>query len=387
MKTNTTLKTGRNYLGIAAFLLCSFFFSPNAPAQNNIHSFLGESWTGTGWQNSVQGINTFDGSNYLIKSLVQSWLVPSSTWQNSVQILYTNNANGTANQSLSQTWDTSTSAWTNGQRSTYTYNASNKVLTTVTEIYLVAWQNFSKETNTYGAGGYLTNSVYQSWDFLTSTYVNASQDIYVNNADGTVSQSTTQTWNSTTSTWVNSVKSNYTYNVSGRILSAISQTWTGTAWQNDTREIYTYNGSGFLINELSQNWDTTSVDWVNSTQSNITNDGAGNPIEIIGQSWTPPSTWTNESRITFVYNLGLTDFTKESAFTLYPNPADDMFTIKSNIDSNDMPYILSDENGRTVMSGKLKADETIVDINNLSSGVYFFRTGQNNGFSTKMIKK
>jgi hypothetical protein len=382
MRTKTTLKSGSLFLRVIPGLVFWLLLSQASLGQN-FTSYLSETWTGTAWENAAQAINTFDGSNHVTNTLAQTWQVPTSQWQNAFQVNYTNNPNGTVGQSISQSWNTGSSAWENAARTTYTYNASSQVATSISDIWTGVWMAYTKETNTYG-GGYLTNTVIQTWDFLSSSWVNSTQIAYTNNANGTVSQSVSQAWNTVSSTWTNQSRSTFTY-ANNKILSELSETWTGSAWVNNDRDNYTYDGSGYLTKAVNQIWVTASSLWQNDSQSLFTNDAGGNPTQIIGQSWVSGDVWENVSRITFTYTLGVDDF-NQRAFSLSPNPAANTITIKTNDDLSGQAYNITDEMGRYVQSGVLNPEETNVDVNALNAGLYFFQIGTSR-LKAKMIKK
>lgn len=75
----------------------------------------------------------------------------------------------------------------------------------------------------------------------------------------------------------------------------------------------------------------------------------------------------------------------ESSFNLYPNPANSNVNIKSNVSN----YLLTvyDTRGREIKSSK-ENFSTIIDINKLSNGLYFFNIKTNAGSKTyKVLKK
>jgi len=83
-----------------------------------------------------------------------------------------------------------------------------------------------------------------------------------------------------------------------------------------------------------------------------------------------------------------TDLLSESKFEVYPNPATDLITIKSNNNiSLSSTYIINDQLGRRIMMGKLNNEATTIDISQLESGLYFLQVGQQSERTFKVIKK
>ena len=97
-------------------------------ASGNVFTQLTESWLVNAWVNSTLNTSTYDGNNYLINLLFQSWNIVTSSWDNTLQQNYTNNGDGTVHQVISQSWNIIASSWLNVSRETYSYTASCGVL-------------------------------------------------------------------------------------------------------------------------------------------------------------------------------------------------------------------------------------------------------------------
>lgn len=385
METQTTLKH-RKANGFKSVILGICLLLSGYVSAQNVESILNETWDNGVWKYSSQTLNSFDSNNFLTNTLTQSWTAPSGPWENVYQVNYTNNSNGTVNQSVAQFWDSDTSSWENALRSSYTYNSTDKALTIVSEFWVGDWQNFLKQTNTYDASDYLTYYLSQSWDLLSNDWKNSTQTNYANNPNGTVNQSISQIWDAT-NVWINLERSTFTYTLSKKVLTAISESWTGVAWLNDSRETNTYNGNDFLVLSLSQDWDVFTSTWINESQLLFTNNTLGNPIQIVGQDWdTATSLWNNSVRITFSYSLGIADINTGKRLILYPNPAADFVSVKTNIALSNERYSITDQMGRQVQSGPFYEETVTLDISKLTAGIYFLRIGDQMQ-SIKMIKK
>jgi len=77
---------------------------------------------------------------------------------------------------------------------------------------------------------------------------------------------------------------------------------------------------------------------------------------------------------------------KIEQISIYPNPANGMFTLKHTINIENKPFlVLSDVLGKTVYSTTLTSQNQQIDISFLNKGVYFASLNSTNG-STKTIK-
>jgi hypothetical protein len=165
-----------------------------------------------------------------------------------------------------------------------------------------AWLNSSLTTNTYDVSGYLTNSLDQTWDIPSTSWVNTFQTKYTNNPDGTVLQTIYQTWAG--GGWLDYSRSTNTYNTAKKVLTTISETKLGLIWQNSTKIINTYDGStGYLNNTLKQTWDIISSTFKTNGQTNYTNNPDGTVSQSVDQTG-DGITWTNLSRVLYTYTSG-----------------------------------------------------------------------------------
>ncbi len=381
---NINVKTGSKISWFFS-LLIFFILSINLSGQK-IYSILGETWTSGTWLKSSLITYTYDGSGYLTNTLVQSWDIASSTWKNVSQTINTNNPDGTVNQSISQAWD-GVSAWTNVLRATYTYNASKKPLTIVSEIWLVSiWMNSTKTINTYDGSGYLTNSLTQTWDLISSTFKNSSQTNYTNNPNGTINFWISQTYVGTT--WTDNQRATFTYNASNKVLTEVLDNMSAGNWVHFSMDTDTYDGSGYITNNLHQLWDVVSSTWKDKSRSIYTNNPDGTPYQVVSQDWDGISAWVNTTRATFSYSpaTGIYDLVKEADFNIYPNPAGDVIRITSNKNIQGSTYSITDQAGKLVLKGRLTDTNTTIDISPLPNGIYFFNFGVGTQNSYKVIK-
>ncbi|TYB76093.1 T9SS type A sorting domain-containing protein [Bizionia gelidisalsuginis] len=100
---------------------------------------------------------------------------------------------------------------------------------------------------------------------------------------------------------------------------------------------------------------------------------------------TPPDT---DPTLVNCTTLSVDGFTAESAFSIYPNPADNVVYIKTKKNLGDVTINLIDINGRVVLSKKAALiNEAELNISTLQSGMYILNiTGNNVNINNKIIK-
>ena len=84
---------------------------------------------------------------------------------------------------------------------------------------------------------------------------------------------------------------------------------------------------------------------------------------------------------------GIPDYKEKKEFSLYPDPANDMFYIKSDYTSNDIDYIkMMDIEGKEL--NRFSSSQTMIPVNDLERGMYFIEIILKNGESitSKFVK-
>lgn len=142
--------------------------------------------------------------------------------------------------------------------------------------------------------------------------------------------------------------------------------WTGNYMINDTNELRFY-GSGF------------SGVWFNSTS----NGGVWNGYSLTNIQGGDPSV-VKASALSYLmiyvgnpYSTGLNNvLDKTETIFIYPNPARHVINVKSDSQHLGKSYTIYDKTGRSVSTGKLNSVNAIIELNNISEGVYMLRVGE-----------
>lgn len=86
-------------------------------------------------------------------------------------------------------------------------------------------------------------------------------------------------------------------------------------------------------------------------------------------------------------STGISENQLKQHISVFPNPASNLITIKSSNNLTSLTYIISDQTGRQVLSGKLNNETTPIDINKFPAGTYFILVGKQRSNTFKLIKK
>jgi hypothetical protein len=85
--------------------------------------------------------------------------------------------------------------------------------------------------------------------------------------------------------------------------------------------------------------------------------------------------------------VGINETVNEKSFTVYPNPTQSIVNVKADIKFIGSAYSIYDNTGKVVLSGTINAENTSVELGNLSAGIYLFSVGENMKQSIKVIKE
>ena len=295
------------------------------------------------------------------------------------------------------------SEWTTVVETTYEYGFNGNV------IEVLAWdvvnnEGISLESLTYD-GLLLSEDLYQEWD--GNDWANVSKDVYNYEDDGTV---IILTWLYQNGTW--SPMYTYTYTDNGNTVEMLMQYMQGGAWQNQALVTTTFNDEDNISEILSQYWEDNvwtngflkvysyndglyemvvesiweGKGWMENAKSRYTYDDHGNAVTgesfcNEGGSWDP---CYGTLEMAYDYNTEVIEFTGLSFqatytdltgveeglelndFTFYPNPVNDVLTIKANDFQKAEVYSLT---------GARLAESTSnqVDVSNLAAGMYLLK--------------
>jgi hypothetical protein len=74
-------------------------------------------------------------------------------------------------------------------------------------------------------------------------------------------------------------------------------------------------------------------------------------------------------------------------FTVYPNPTKSQITVKVDALLLGSNYIIYDFTGKSVLSGKIISEDSLIELGNLSGGIYLLSVEENMNQTFKVIKE
>jgi hypothetical protein len=91
--------------------------------------------------------------------------------------------------------------------------------------------------------------------------------------------------------------------------------------------------------------------------------------------------------LTVLNNTGINEVSQHNLFFVYPNPAQDIINVKAEAKLLKSGYVIYDIIGNVVLSGIITSENTVIEIGNLSGGIYLFSVGENFKQTFKLLKE
>ena len=81
------------------------------------------------------------------------------------------------------------------------------------------------------------------------------------------------------------------------------------------------------------------------------------------------------------------DIVTNSIISVFPNPTTNQINVSANLGLIGSVYNVYDYTGKSVLTGKLTSEKTILELSNLENGIYFLNVGENHKQTFKIIKE
>ena len=172
---------------------------------------------------------------------------------------------------------------------------------------------------------------------------------------------------------------NQSVNISNnaQFITASSDSMATYQWQTDL-------GFGFQnLNSVSQ-YSGTKNDTLTIANTTLSNNNQ--PFRCIISSGSCSDT-SNVAVLKVNNNVGINENSQDNLFSVYPNPAKSQINVKADVKLLGSIYTVYDNTGKVVLSGKIIAENTVIELGNLSGGIYLFSVGENLKQTFKVIKE
>ena len=175
-----------------------------------------------------------------------------------------------------------------------------------------------------------------------------------------------------------STLNNQTGNINSntQFIIATADTNSFYQWQTD-------NGSGFQNMSDTGQYSGTTNDTLSITNLSMNNDNQAFRCVVSSGSCSD----TSNIAILSVNNiLGINDISQNNGFSIFPNPSQTVINVKADTKLLGANYFIYDKAGKSVLSGIINNENTIIDIGELSDGIYLFQIEDSLKQTFKIIK-
>jgi len=76
--------------------------------------------------------------------------------------------------------------------------------------------------------------------------------------------------------------------------------------------------------------------------------------------------------------VGINDISSNNIFSVFPNPAQSVINVRSDIKLIGSSYVVYDNSGKTMLKGIITSEDTIIELGDLSGGIYVLSIGDDN---------
>ena len=112
-----------------------------------------------------------------------------------------------------------------------------------------------------------------------------------------------------------------------------------------------------------------------------------NQTAVINPDCTTVTNFEPGPQVAEELTTGIFSLSKNTIFSIYPNPANSQINVKADAKLLGSVYTIYDNVGKVVLSGKINSENTVIELGNLSGGIYLFSVGENLKQTLKIIKE
>jgi hypothetical protein len=145
-----------------------------------------------------------------------------------------------------------------------------------------------------------------------------------------------------------------------------------------------------VLNQANSTYNWTATNAIiqsgqGTNQISVLFTNAGNAS--IAAQITDNNNCTDSTSLNLAVTVGINELSLENDLKVFPNPTKSTLTITNKTNMLGKKYIITNLIGQTVLSGKLNLDETVINTESLTKGVYLLSIEGMNKQAIKIIKE
>lgn len=257
------------------------------------------------------------------------------------------------------------------------------------------WYLNEKDSIVYDSAGNMIEQYNFEWKELEKLWINRYRYLAVFDTLGNQTEFTSYTWDTLKTSWIFNNKFTYNFDQHGNFIESRSFMWDTETneWIDDIHNIYIYNANNQWI-EFETYW----YSWIYRDYFNIKRieqkyTTSGNVKERIEYKKTAitDDNWEKKVRIVYFWSdepNNINEITeKNKNFIIYPNPCDDKVILYSIFSERIDKVNIYSSIGHLHYSKAINASESILNLEELKSGIYLIQIQTSNDiWVSKFIK-
>lgn len=351
-------------------LVLILFFSTNQIVCQYLIAQYTDEYIDNVWKTESRTIFNYNSDGSLV---VQFMKVENNQgfWKAVAKIDYSYNSNQQILQSTYSVRNPQSGVWENERRNTNSYDSEQKLIETVSEIYLNGvFQNEEMQQFTYNGSDDLIVTLVKIWSVVEETWKESSKKEN-NFSNGILTQTLTFNRDFANSAWIPYKRIDFTYTSFNKIEMEAEDIWENNSWQNFLLITYGYNSQEQLISKLNEGWDLVGNEWQNVIQVAFTNNTDGTVNDLIAQNWiAEENQWVNTTKITNVYGASFVGIDQKQLQNVefYPNPVENVLTVNP-VSNAECMISIFDLSGKPLFIHSGTGSQ-FIPFANISSGIY-----------------
>lgn len=361
-------------------------------------------------RNERKYIYDFDGNGNQILNEYYNWDETNKAWILSYreEYLFDHENNKLSQIDYNYNPNTNKAEPTNKTNYIFTNNKLDYSIDSNYDQVVKKWSVINKTNYTLNPNGNIISEIIIWWDKVTNKWTNSGKILYSYDANNNITSTINYSWNGGINDWIPIDKIENVYNKDANITSKIESYWntTDNVWVNSSKDSSVYN-NGDLSKKIAYRWNTSLNKWeiefeaMYSYNINYSKSDLLAPLSIIksnnhmlsgalSQRFENGVLRYNERGVLYYSTINFNGTNKLDALPIkiYPNPTNDLLNIDFNVNINLLSLTLTDISGK--INKDLKYENTsnlLLDISDLSKGIYFLNLRTNNSNTVYKIIK
>jgi hypothetical protein len=333
---------------------------------------------------------TYDHLNRFSELFNYDWNNDSSDYILSEKFVYSYGTNQLVDTIVGYNWNPNNSIWFEVSQKTYTYDQSDLLILNLTlgmDIINQVWKNSKKIESVYNSNKKLERKSTLSWD--SNSWDSTRKEINTYTSNNLIDTTTFFNKDASTNSLKPYLKRGFLYDTQDRIVDQTDVWWNNAQsfWYIFDRMTYQYNNDNDISEIMRYQGDFT-VPWIRriptynsqipESELKLPPNYSFNKMKTGTDGhmfWLSDSSWHSNYTETLYYSdlyVSIKDLEISNEVTVYPNPASNFITFKTENHTGNLSLLIMSINGAIVVNKQITPGQ-MVSLNPLTNGQYVYQ--------------